>query len=62
MRGYGLPRVKDLDGPDMADIRRYGLKSPVFKRKSSSKRAARRVWKKRERRLGKRLLLKEAGL
>ena len=26
MKGYGLPRNHDIDGPDVADIHNYGLK------------------------------------
>jgi hypothetical protein len=65
MRGYGLPRRKSLESPDLVDIQEFGLKSSKsrirnisgdFKnsfRSSVKKKAARRVWKKRERLLNK---------
>ena len=59
MKGYGLPRNKDVEYPDVGDIRYYGLKTCVsgnrggiFKNKRS-KAATRRRWKKKARRQGK---------
>lgn len=57
MRGYGLPRLKWLECPDIADIKKYGLASHVGKNKkrggdyngyvsSNSKKEARRALKK----------------
>lgn len=68
MRPYGLPRTKDIEYPDLADIRLYGLNSSAGsivakcgKRKNSfknvrSKARSRRIWKKRERSITKSLL------
>jgi hypothetical protein len=60
MRGYGLPRTKDLEYPDIDDIQTYGLASHVgqFPGKSGdyhgylrpkSKARNRRIWKRKER-------------
>jgi len=61
MKAYGLPRYIELEGPDLADIKRFGLSSaysrPAGKngehknsfRSSDAKRRTRRTWKKRER-------------
>lgn len=51
MKGYGLPRVLDIEFPDKLDITNYGLNTRVHgeKRKSEGKRRRRRIWKKRER-------------
>lgn len=61
MKAYGVPRVPDLECPDIADIKLFGLKSAIgtlrqkggdfkgyFKNKKA-KAEARRVWKKKER-------------
>ena len=65
MKTYGHPRNKDLDAPDLADIRKYGLKSSKSRciqlngtrknsfRNSIKKRKVRRYWKKVARRKGK---------
>lgn len=55
MKPYGLPRNDDVAHPDVADIKKYGLKTSsggrdYFKNKHS-KAAARRVWKRKERKL-----------
>jgi|SaaInl4_150m_RNA_FD_contig_61_270367_length_454_multi_1_in_0_out_0_1 hypothetical protein len=34
MRGYGLPRHKDVECPDLVDIRVYGLKTSTGQIKS----------------------------
>lgn len=59
MKGYGLPRHKDLEYPDKLDITIYGLKTECYgeKRHSKSKRRFRRIWKKKERAKNKRELL-----
>ena len=61
MKAYGLPRVKDLESPDCADICKFGLKSSKSRveglggdiknsfRSSTAKKATRRIWKKKER-------------
>jgi hypothetical protein len=52
MRGYGLPRHDDVENPDVADIKLYGLKTSTGGRRyqsSSAKKSSRRIWKKRER-------------
>lgn len=64
MKAYGLPRDDDIQHPDLADIRYYGLKSCVgrilrygeyrsYFKKSKIKRAIRRFWKRKERKIGK---------
>ncbi len=57
MKGYGLPRNDDVEHPDVADIKKYGLKTSkggrdYFKNKKV-KSATRRRWKKKARREGK---------
>ena len=53
MKGYGLPRHTDLELPDLADIKFYGLAAgqlhPKWTANGDNKRRARRVWKKIER-------------
>ena len=51
MRGYGLPRTKDVEGPDKADLRTYGLSRFAETRKMSARkrRAIRRIWKRKYR-------------
>ena len=60
MKPYGLPRILDLECPDLYDIRLYGLKSSKSRTKKHGviknsfrrvkvKATARRIWKKRER-------------
>lgn len=53
MRGYGLPRTKDIESPDLADIACYGLKAarlhPKWTANGDNKKRARRIWKKAER-------------
>lgn len=71
MIAYGLPRNIGIKWPDLADIALYGLKSSASRlpskcgdRKNSFrnpfvKSAARRVWKKRERTIARRLIYLE---
>lgn len=66
MRGYGLPRNHDVAGPDVGDIKAYGMpgsaghlrgKGGVYRsyfKNPFAKRAARRYWKRCERAAGKR--------
>lgn len=74
MKAYGLPMNKDLECPDIADIKFYGLKTSIGSVKgkggdyctlyfntTAKKKTARRFWKKRERRLTKALILAENG-
>lgn len=61
MKPYGLPRVRDIEFPDVADIQKYGLKSSAgrcFKengeyksyiRNSRHRKQIRRKWKKKAR-------------
>jgi len=65
MKAYGIPRNKDVESPDCADIRLYGFKSSISRVKgkggdiknsfhsSKAKRAIRRIWKKKARIQGK---------
>ena len=55
MKPYGVPRIKDVEYPDVADIKRFGFKTSVggkdyFKNKSSKK-SSRRIWKKKARKI-----------
>lgn len=59
MKGYGLPRVPELEYPDINDIKYFGLKSSTGRvadgrddhghQRAKNRRAARRYWKKAER-------------
>jgi len=61
MKAYGIPRVLEVEYPDLGDIRRFGFKSSVSRpknksgdhknsfRNSNSKASTRRIWKKKER-------------
>jgi hypothetical protein len=53
MKGYGLPRTKDIESPDLGDIAFYGLRAgqlhPKWTAHGDNKRRARRIWKKAER-------------
>jgi hypothetical protein len=65
MKAYGVPRLKDVEFPDCADICLYALKSSVghlakksgdyasAHRSSKTKRNFRRIWKRRARAAGK---------
>ena len=67
MKAYGLPRHKDIEYPDVADIQQYGLASHVgrvkteskeyksYTRKAIKRREVRRYWKKLARRFNKSL-------
>ena len=70
MKAYGLPRDLDIEFPDLADIHSYGLKSSRGRlpgkggdiknsfRRPATKRATRRIWKKKARLAAKRELRK----
>jgi len=61
MKAYGVPRDKDVENPDLLDIKLYGLKSSSGRlvgkggdiknsfRNVKSKAASRRIWKKKAR-------------
>ena len=63
MRGYGLPRNKEVECPDVADIINYGLRTALGSldgrayQNSKSKKRARRIWKKKARRDNKQVVL-----
>jgi hypothetical protein len=70
MRGYGLPREKDLEFPDVADIQHYGFKSSVgrvangkefksYTRSAEHRQSTRRIWKHKERTLVKIMIQRE---
>ena len=59
MLGYGVPRSADLIYPDKADIAHFGLPSKYGKQKSKSKKATRRIWKKKARKLNLDLINEE---
>jgi len=70
MKGYGLPRNLDIEFPDLADIRNFGLKTSTGQLESkggdyrgSSKKNVRnrnrRFWKKQARINAKRSIYKE---
>ena len=57
MKAYGLPRCDDVENPDVADIKRFGLKTSAggrdyFKNKDNKKNT-RRIWKKKARKYNK---------
>ena len=60
MRPYGLPRDKDIESPDLADIANYGLKAgrlhPKWTANGDSKRRTRRYWKRKARRFNKQMV------
>jgi len=49
MRPYGVPRSGNMDYPDKGDCAYYGKPSKHGKQKSKSRKATRRIWKKKER-------------
>lgn len=58
MKPYGIPRVKDLEYPDVVDIQKYALKSSTgrmagdkksYTRDAEDRHSTRRIFKKRER-------------
>ena len=61
MKPYGIPRVLEVEFPDVADIKRFGFKSsigrvktkggdiPSYFKNSNAKRNIRRIWKKKAR-------------
>ena len=65
MRPYGIRRDKSLQGPDIADIKSYGLKSSIGRPRGKGgdfrnmfgnvalKRQRRRIWKRMARAVGK---------
>ena len=55
MKAYGVSRHYALVCPDCVDVTVYGLPSKHGKRKSKTKRANRRIWKKKERAVAKKL-------
>lgn len=67
MKGYGLPREKSLESPDIADIQEFGLASHVGKLPGKSgdfhpynppedKARTRRLWKRKERLKAKKII------
>jgi hypothetical protein len=53
MRPYGVPRLRDAEYPDKADIKRFGYaSSDRCSRKDRGKNKARRVWAKIARNAG----------
>ena len=55
MKGYGLPRVDDVEFPAKGDIQSYGLSmQPESGRTSSRKRrSSRRIWRRKYRQFQK---------
>lgn len=62
MKAYGIPRIVDVQWPDVADIQRYGMKSCVGKlagdehsytRSAKKRQAVRRYFKRLERQAAK---------
>ncbi len=63
MKPYGVPRNKDVEYPDVGDIKLYGLKTSAggrdyFKNKRN-KASSRRIWKKLARKMNKLLAREE---
>ena len=70
MKGYGLPRTKDIEYPDLLDIQIYGLKTSTGQleslggdyrgsTKTKNRNKNRRTWKKIARSLAKRAIYNE---
>ena len=70
MKAYGLPRDKDIECPDLVDIQIFGLKSSSGNikkngsiknsfRSSDSKRRTRRIWKRKQRAINKKMCAEE---
>lgn len=57
MKGYGLPRNKELDYPERTEFIHYGLKG--FKMTSKVKKSTRRIWKGLARRIAKKEITEE---
>lgn len=60
MKPYGLPRHKDVEAPDIGDIKVYGLKTSAggkdyFRGRKRQKAATRRRWKRKARQVNKKL-------
>jgi hypothetical protein len=62
MKPYGVPRVPDVEYPDVADIQKFGLKSSIGRiagkggdikgyQRPNQKAYSRRIWKKKIRKL-----------
>ena len=50
MKPYGVPRLKDTEYPDKADIKRFGFSTPDrCSRADRGKQQSRRIWKKKAR-------------
>lgn len=63
MKPYGVPRNKDVESPDVGDIKLYGLKTSAggkdYFRNKRNKASSRRIWKKLARKLNKLLAREE---
>lgn len=71
MKAYGIPRVLDIDFPDIGDIKEFGMQSHVgqlirksgdyhsYIRSSKHRRSIRRYWKRVERGNTKRIMYRE---
>ena len=68
MKPYGIPRHKEVESPDVADIQRYGMKSCIGKlkgdqhaytRSAERRRQTRRFFKKTERMRSKQFIRTE---
>lgn len=60
MKPYGIPRVKDAEHPDKADIKRFGFAATDrCARADRGKNEARRIWKKKARAAANRSIAKE---
>ena len=54
MKPYGVPRCKDAEYPDLADIKKFGFATEDrCSRKDRGKNEARRYWKKKARAVNK---------
>lgn len=70
MKPYGVPRIKDVESPDVSDIQTYGLKSSIGRvagkggdikgyQKPKQKAYSRRVWKKKARNISDKIVFED---
>lgn len=70
MKPYGIPRVPELDFPDVYDIKKFGFASHIGRLpgksgdfrpyiRGTNKASTRRIWKRKARAEGKSIIRKE---
>ena len=64
MKAYGIPKIKDVEAPDIVDIKKFGLTGggkDYFDGCKVQKKTVRRAFKKAARNAGKKLAKELAG-